>query len=92
MKALTVCQPFASLIVGWPGIDFMDMKRVENRTWATGYRGTLLIHAGHSTRWLGTWDGPTPEKMPLGFILGSVELTGCMSIETVRYIPDRSPK
>ena len=29
MKALTVCQPYASLIVGWPGIDPDDVKRVE---------------------------------------------------------------
>ena len=46
MKALTVCQPYASLIVGWPGIAIEDIKQIENRNWKTSYRGPLLIHAG----------------------------------------------
>lgn len=46
MKCLTVCQPYASLIVGWEGIDQADVKRVENRKWRPAYRGPLLIHAG----------------------------------------------
>lgn len=91
MKALTVCQPYASLIVGWPGIAAEDVKRVENRTWPTSYRGPLLIHAGVSTKWLDTWDGPTPPKMLMGVILGRVDLVGCQSIESIRRAPDRSP-
>jgi hypothetical protein len=91
MKALTVCQPYASLIVGWPNMDVADVKRVENRTWPTSYRGPLLIHAGTSTKWLGTWDGPTPQKMPMGVILGHVDLVGCQSIESLRRAPDSSP-
>ena len=90
MKAITVCQPYASLIVGWKGIDPADVKRVENRTWSTAYRGLLLIHAGVSTKWLGTWDGPEPAKMPMGVILGSVDLVGCQSIESLRRAPDKS--
>ena len=39
MKALTVKQPCASLIVE-------RIKPIENRTWATKYRGRVLIHAG----------------------------------------------
>jgi hypothetical protein len=39
MKTLTVRQPWASLIV-------TGAKDVENRSWPTSYRGTLLIHAG----------------------------------------------
>lgn len=38
MKALSVRQPHASLIV-------IGMKDVENRHWSTSYRGPLLIHA-----------------------------------------------
>lgn len=38
MKAITVKQPWASLIVA-------GIKDIENRTWATKYRGPLLIHA-----------------------------------------------
>jgi len=91
MKALTVQQPYASLIVGWDGIDVRDVKRVENRCWPTSYRGPLLIHAGMSTRWLDTWDGPTPAQLPMGVFLGSVELAGCQKIESIRCAPDRSP-
>jgi hypothetical protein len=38
MKALSVKQPHATLICA-------GVKRVENRTWTTSYRGRLLIHA-----------------------------------------------
>lgn len=39
MKALTICQPHASLV----GI---GVKPVETRSWSTKYRGPLAIHAG----------------------------------------------
>ena len=38
-KALTIKQPYASLIVE-------GIKDIENRTWKTNYRGRILIHAG----------------------------------------------
>lgn len=41
VRALTIRQPWASLIA------HAD-KRVESRTWSTGWRGTLLIHAAKS--------------------------------------------
>jgi len=39
MKALTIRQPYPWLILH-------GYKTVENRTWSTSHRGTLLIHAG----------------------------------------------
>ena len=39
MKTLTVKQPFAHLIC-------IGIKDIENRTWKTNHRGTILIHAG----------------------------------------------
>lgn len=39
MKALSIRQPWAWLIVH-------GYKDVENRTWATRYRGPFLVHAG----------------------------------------------
>ena len=45
MKALTICQPYPHLIM-------LGEKPVENRTWATSYRGPLAIHAGKSRQWL----------------------------------------
>src|SRR3546814_4442712 len=45
MKALTICQPYAELIL-------LGLKRVENRSKPTRHRGPLLIHAGKSRDWL----------------------------------------
>lgn len=39
MKALTISEPYASLIRE-------GCKRIETRSWATRYRGEILIHAG----------------------------------------------
>lgn len=39
MKAITLHQPWASLIA-------LGVKTVETRSWNTNYRGTLAIHAG----------------------------------------------
>ena len=39
MKAITIKQPFASLIAA-------GLKEYEFRTWKTKYRGEILIHAG----------------------------------------------
>jgi len=38
MKAISIRQPWASLIVA-------GIKDIENRSWQTKYRGKLLIHA-----------------------------------------------
>ncbi|MFB4265356.1 ASCH domain-containing protein [Nonomuraea sp. GTA35] len=49
MKTLSVRQPWAWAIAH-------GGKTIENRTWSTGYRGPLMIHAG--ARWDddGAWD------------------------------------
>ena len=41
MKALTIKQPWATLIA-------LGEKKIETRSWSTKYRGPLLIHAGKS--------------------------------------------
>lgn len=46
MKALTIRQPWASLIAH-------GVKTIETRSWSTKYRGPLAIHAGH--RWDVGW-------------------------------------
>ena len=77
-RALTVCQPFASLIIGWPGMREAVRKLTENRKWRTAVRGPLLIHAGQSRDWLDQYRGPEPDPMPFGAILGRVELVDCV--------------
>lgn len=39
MRALTILQPWSSLIA-------IGAKRIETRSWTTNYRGPLAIHAG----------------------------------------------
>jgi hypothetical protein len=47
MKALTLWQPWASLVA-------FGEKRVETRCWTTKYRGDIAIHAAKTTpTWLG---------------------------------------
>ena len=48
MKALTLWQPWASLVA-------LGEKRIETRCWQTSYRGELAIHAAQKLppRWLG---------------------------------------
>lgn len=82
MKCLTICQPFAYLIVT-PQDElprFAVQKRVENRTWKTDYRGPLLIHAGKSKKFLSGNETTYPE-MPFGAIVGVCDLVGCVEVQ-----------
>ena len=44
MKALTLYQPWATLIA-------IGAKKIETRSWGTNYRGPLAIHAGKNREW-----------------------------------------
>lgn len=97
MKALTICQPYAHLIV-------TGEKRVENRTWPTNYRGPLIIHAGKSREWLeGDKDIDLFEQFgelpAFGAIVGQCNLVGCVRAEDIHsgsldhlypYLADRA--
>ena len=85
MKALTICQPYASLIIGWHGMPEEIRKRVENRSWIMSYRGPLLIHAGKSRAWLDSWCGRVPSDMPFGAIIGRVDVVGCVAKERLGF-------
>jgi hypothetical protein len=76
MKALTICQPYAQLIIS-------GEKRVENRTWPTGYRGPLYIHAGKSRDWLDDIDLRRFPNMPFGAVVGIAELVNCVHIDRI---------
>jgi activating signal cointegrator 1 len=87
MKALTIYQPYAHLIC-LPDDDDRA-KRVENRRWATSYRGPLLIHAGKSRDYLdldvsGKRDegyGINLDEMTFGAIVGVANLADCVRID-----------
>lgn len=75
MKALSVRQPWASLIV-W------GLKTVEIRSWQPTYRGCLLIHAAKTLdeRALGRLG---LERTPTGALVGKVILA-----DVVRLTPE----
>lgn len=74
MKALTIHQPYASLIAS-------GAKRVENRRWKINYRGLLAIHAGQGTAFLSPGE---LEKYPTGVVLATAELFACFHINEIR--------
>jgi hypothetical protein len=79
MKALTVRQPWADLIV-------LGVKDVENRTWRTHYRGPLAIHSSKGrpskpdVERAEAIGGPLPfaEWHDLGRVIGRVTLLDCV--------------
>lgn len=86
MKALSIWQPWASLIA-------IGAKHVETRHWGTPYRGPLLIHA--SKRWTGAereaaqdafdilptvFREKIPAEPPLGAVVAVAELYGCVQM------------
>jgi hypothetical protein len=77
MKVLSIRQPWAALIVH-------GMKDIENRSWATRYRGPVLVHASQRSsatplddiaRRLGV-EFPALE-LPRGGIVGVTEIVDC---------------
>lgn len=86
MKAITIKQPWASLIVS-------GLKDIENRSWKTNFRGRVLIHAGKAVSKNGWREmnqrqidvaastkmmGAIFNELPFGAIIGSVEIVDCV--------------
>ena len=88
MKAITIKQPWASLIAA-------GLKDIENRTWKTNFRGRVLIHAGMKAD--NHWSASVPvcdkvdkflreiskggtdwSNYHFGAIIGSVEIVDCV--------------
>lgn len=74
MKAITIKQPFASLIAA-------GLKEYEFRSWKTNYRGEILIHAGKGI------DKDAMKKFeslkleyPTGCIIAKAKLTDCVPV------------
>lgn len=89
MKALSIIQPWASLIA-------VGIKDIENRTWRTNYRGEFLIHAS-AKRLPAGWTALTSEQyaaatrlvnpygkendvkqLPVSAIIGKARLVACV--------------
>lgn len=78
MKALTISQPFASLIAN-------GEKFVENRTWGTNYRGPIAIHAGKGTQYMSRAEMQR-DGVPCGKIVATARLLACMPLESMRGV------
>jgi activating signal cointegrator 1 len=84
MKAITIKQPFATLLA-------LGYKRYETRSWQTKHRGKLAIHAGKS---IDRQACERPEvkqilqgagyeswrDLPTGAVIGIGELTNCSRV------------
>jgi hypothetical protein len=78
MKAISIRQPYAALVVA-------GIKNIENRTWATRYRGPLAICASKAMsaddvqferQWCRENGIPFPEPLLRGGIIGIADLVG----------------
>lgn len=75
MKAITIKQPFASLIAA-------GLKEYEFRTWKTTYRGEVLIHAGKSVdREAMARFAACDLEYPLGCVIARAMLTDCVPVD-----------
>lgn len=91
MKAITLYQPWASLMAG-------GYKKNETRSWSTEYRGDLVIHSAKSLNKesyrayyvpaiasaLKRMGFSEPSKLPLGKCLCVVRLDGCVLTQTLK--------
>ena len=85
MKAITLEQPFASLVS-------IGAKTIETRPWSTDYRGPLAIHAADiSTQEVDSYcqsilfsAGLEYEKLPLGKIVAIAHRVDCKEVITAQ--------
>lgn len=90
MKALSIRQPWAFLVVHGP-------KDIENRNWQTRFRGRFLIHAAkgmtrdeytYTERWCMDEFGlllPRPEALQRGGIIGAADVVDCVNQSSSRW-------
>lgn len=78
MRALSLWQPWASLVA-------CGAKRWETRSWGTGYRGPLLIHAAQKKppRTSYSANPAHPVELPSDVVLTMVEALGIAEFETL---------
>ena len=85
MKCLSVCQPFAELIV-------QGKKTIELRKWNTKFRGEFLVHAPQKIRLDDCKRLKVKPQMIVGAIIGKVELIDVKEYENPTQIKKDSKK
>jgi activating signal cointegrator 1 len=82
MKALTLIQPWASLIAD-------GRKPVETRSRPLSHRGPLAIHAGNKVdREACKQFGYDPDSIPVGAVLCIVDMVDCVKFPSPHVTPD----
>lgn len=86
MKAITILQPWASLIAN-------GQKRIETRSWYTPHRGEIAIHAGKKLEpdsvgwfqeehdWFAELGIEDIDALPRGCVIATARLTHCVKFE-----------
>lgn len=89
MKAITILEPWASLIA-------CGAKKIETRSWSTSYRGIIAIHAGkskkHTIGVMAEFNGiklPDDFSFNYGKVIAVAELVDCVQF-THTMIPKRN--
>ena len=85
MKCLSVCQPFAELIV-------QGKKTIELRKWNTKFRGEFLVHAPQKIRLDDCKRLKIKPELTVGAIIGKVELIDVKEYENAVQIKIDSKK
>jgi len=85
MKCLSVCQPFAELIV-------QGKKTIELRKWNTKFRGEFLVHAPQKIRLDDCKRLKIKPELIVGAIIGKVELIDVKEYENASQIKIDSKK
>lgn len=85
MKAITLTQPWATAVA-------IGVKHVETRSWRTGHRGPIAIHAavgfpGYAKDFARTEMtlGRIPSRIPRGAVVATARLVDCVPTEDVFY-------
>lgn len=92
MKAITIWQPWASLLA-------CGGKLFETRSWATSYRGPIAIHAAKKDVFDALRQIPVPvstemkkligtewNDLPTGAVIATANLIGCHKIDKIQKI------
>ena len=78
MKCLSICQPFANLVI-------KGKKTIELRKWNTKFRGEFLVHAPQKIRLDDCKRLNIKPNLTVGAIIGKVELIDVKKYENDCY-------
>ena len=85
MKCLSICQPFAKLII-------QDKKTIELRNWNTNYRGEFLVHAPIKIRKEDCKKLKIDKKLTTGAIIGKAEIYDVKKYQSTKEIQNDKNK